>query len=71
TKAAYWAAVDKFQQAAAVAADPAVKERAIQLAVTYRQYFPNGEEIFFNGFTQGETYRVQCWINETTAIRAK
>ncbi len=71
TKAAYWAAVDKFQQAVAVAADPAVKERALQMAETYRQYFPNGEEIFFNGFTQGETFRVQCWINETTTIRAR
>lgn len=71
SKAAYWAAVDKFQQAAAVAADQAVKERALQMAETYRQYFPNGEEIFFNGFSQGQSYRVECWINETTTIRAK
>lgn len=70
-KAAFWAAADKFQQAAGVAADLAVKERALQMAETYRQYFPNGEEIFFNGFTQGETYRIECWINETTTIRAK
>jgi len=70
-KAAYWPAVDKFQQAAAVAADAAVKERALQMAETYRQYFPNGEEIFFNGFTRGETFRLGCWINETTVIRSK
>jgi tetratricopeptide (TPR) repeat protein len=70
-KAAFWAAVDKFNLAASTSDDPAVKERAQQLADTYRQYFPDGEEIFFHGFTQGDQYRVECWINETTTIRAR
>jgi tetratricopeptide (TPR) repeat protein len=70
-KSAYWAAVDKFIQAAAAAEEATIKERAQLLAETYRQYFPNSEEIFFNGFSLGDSYRVECWINETTTIRAR
>ena len=70
-KAAYWTAVDKFIEARNVASDEIVKERAQQMADTYRLYFPNNEEIFFHGYTEGETYRVECWINRTTRIRAR
>lgn len=67
----YWPAVDKFNQAIQLVADPSVKERAKQLSNTYKQYFPNGEDIFFHGYTQGDTYRVACWINKNTTIRAR
>ncbi len=68
---AYWPAVDKFNQAINIASNPSVKDRAEQLSNTYRQYFPNGEEIFFHGYNQGDTYRVACWINKDTTIRAR
>ncbi len=68
---AYWPAVDKFLQAASEAGDEAVKDRAQQLAETYRQYFPNNELIFFYGHSPGDTYRVECWINKNTTIRAR
>ncbi len=70
-KAAYWTAVDKFIEAENVAAEEAVKERASQLIDHYRLYFPNNEEIFFHGYSEGETIRVECWINKTTRIRAR
>ena len=70
-RTAYWAAVDKFIQAKAVDSDPAVVDRADQLIDAYTQYFPDGETIFFHGFEEGDTYRVQCWINETTRVRAR
>ncbi len=70
-KAAFWVAVDKFTEASNIAAEDAVRERAAQLAETYKLYFPNNEEIFFHGYTEGETYRVECWINRTTRIRAR
>ncbi len=70
-KAAYWTAVDKFVEARNIASDDLVKERAQQMADTYRLYFPNNEEIFFHGYTEGETFRVECWINRTTRIRAR
>ncbi len=68
---AYWVAVDKFERAANVAEDPSVQSRASELANTYRQYFPDGEIIFFHGYDIGETYRVECWINRDTRVRAR
>ncbi len=68
---AYWVAVDKFERAATVAEDPSVQNRARELANTYSQYFPDRELIFFHGYDIGETYRVECWINRDTRVRAR
>ncbi len=68
---AYWVAYDKFAEAARVAEDDAVRDRAEQFASTYRQYFPDRELIFFHGYSEGDSYTVQCWINRTTRIRAR
>ncbi|MFO7998092.1 MAG: tetratricopeptide repeat protein [Bacteroidales bacterium] len=70
-KTAYWAAVDKFIQARNVDSDPQVVDRATQFINTYSQYFPNMEDIFFHGHDEGDPYRVECWINETTRIRPR
>ncbi|TVQ10162.1 MAG: hypothetical protein EA361_14380 [Bacteroidetes bacterium] len=68
---AYWAAVDKFVQARNVDQDPLVQERATQLINTYRQHYPSREVTFFYGLDDGDTYRVECWINETTTVRSR
>jgi tetratricopeptide (TPR) repeat protein len=68
-KTAYWAAVDKFQQARNVDSDQAVRDRATSLINTYTQYFPNMELIFFHGYSEGDAYRIECWINENTRVR--
>jgi tetratricopeptide (TPR) repeat protein len=68
---AYWAAVDKFRQALNVDSDQVVQERATQLINTYSQYFPNKELTFFHGLSEGDSYRVECWINETTRVRSR
>jgi len=68
---AYWAAVDKFIQARNIDNDPVVQERANHLINTFSQHFPNVEIIFFHGLTEGQTFRVECWINETTRVRAR
>jgi len=70
-KTAYWVAVDMFQQAARAAEDPVVQDRAMQMANIYRQYFPIRDDIFFHGYSEGESYRVGCWINRSTTIRAR
>lgn len=67
-RAGYWAAVDKYLQARKV--DPEVAETATKRIATYSAYFPSTETIFFHGYKEGETYRVGCWINETTTVRA-
>jgi tetratricopeptide (TPR) repeat protein len=70
-RVAYWAAVDKFQQAKRVDEDSAVQQRADLLIDNWSKHFPTNENIFFYGFAVDQTYTVQCWINERTRIRAR
>lgn len=68
-KAVYWAAVDKFIKAKTV--DPSIAEEANKQINTYTQHFPNNENAFMYGFTEGQEYTVGCWINEKTKVRFK
>lgn len=65
-KVAYWAAVDKFVQAKRV--DPSITKTANDLIGSY-SLFPGKEEAFFYGVEEGQSYKVGCWINETTTVR--
>lgn len=68
-KTAYWAAVDQFAKAKSV--DPESASEANDLIVTYSQYFPGTEEIFFRNLKEGEAYKLGDWINVQTTVRAK
>jgi tetratricopeptide (TPR) repeat protein len=69
SKAAYWAAVDKYTKARSI--DESVSSIANSRISTYKNAFPKGEDIFFYGFNVGDTYEFKdCWINETTTIRS-
>lgn len=65
--AVYWAVVDKFIKAKSV--DPSISAEANKLIGEYSAYFPTKEDAFFEGITEGSTYTVGCWINETTKAR--
>ncbi len=67
SKVAYWAAVDKYYKAKSV--DESVAELAKTKINTFSQYFPTLETIFFYDLKEGDTYTVECWINETTTVR--
>lgn len=64
---AYWVAVDKYKKAKSV--DSSVAESANTKIKTYSQYFPATETIFFYDLKKGDSYKVECWINETTIVR--
>jgi len=66
-KAVFWAAIDKYIKAKNI--DPGVAATANELINRYSQYFPNNEDAFFYGFTDGKPYTVGCWINERTTVR--
>jgi len=68
SKAAYWAAVDKYQKAANI--DEEIREIAYKRISTYSKLFPSKETIFFHAYKEGNPYKVECWINENTTIRA-
>lgn len=68
SKVAYWAAVDKYIKAKNV--DPDVADLASTKINTFTQYFPATEQIFFHDLKEGDSFTVECWINETTKVRA-
>ncbi len=65
--AIYWVAVDKYVKAKNV--NPDLTEEANKYIATYSKYFPSKETIFFFSLTEGDTYKVECWINESTTVR--
>jgi len=65
--AAYWAAADKF--ARAISVDPDRAEEAQRLLNLARARFPRIETYFNLGYSSGQSYRIDCWIGETTTIR--
>ena len=68
SRVAFWAAVDKYYRAKQV--DPDLAAEADKRIASYSVYFPTASTIFFYTLKEGDTYRVECWINEDTKIRA-
>lgn len=64
--AVFWLAVDYFNKARR-GEDCAIN--AAQKASTYKKYFPNKEDAFMDGLQEGQNYKVEGWINETTKVR--
>ena len=62
-----WPAIDKFNYAKKI--DPSVADEANEWARKYRQYMPKKEDIFFRQLKAGQSFKVGCWIQETTTIR--
>jgi tetratricopeptide (TPR) repeat protein len=67
SRAAYWVAVDKYIKAKQV--DPLVAEDADKRISSYSVYFPSTQTCFFYALKEGDTYKVECWINEETRVR--
>ncbi len=65
-KAVYWAALEKFRKAKSV--DTSVSTKANEAINAYSQLAPDKTLTFQFGYLDKETYRVECWINETVAI---
>ena len=65
----YSAAIDKFITAKNM--DSSEADFANKKIAIYSKYLPSNEDAFFNGFKEGDTYEVGCWINESTKVRIK
>ncbi|MDD4108788.1 MAG: hypothetical protein PHH93_08725, partial [Prolixibacteraceae bacterium] len=63
----FWLAVDYFERARRAGADCAVD--ASQKVSTYKRYFPSKEEAFFRSLQDGQNYKLESWINESTKVR--
>lgn len=65
----YIAAVDKFITARNI--DTEVADEASKLIASYSAMFPTKEDMFFQGDTEGKSYTIGCWINETIRIKVR
>ncbi len=65
----YIAAVDKFLLARSI--DPDVADEASKLIASYSALYPTKEDMFFHGDTEGKSYTIGCWINETIKIKVR
>ena len=63
----YLVAVDKYAKAKSI--DPSIAEVAQAKINKYSAYFPGKEDAFFKGVNNGDSYRVGCWIGESTTVR--
>ena len=63
-----WPAIDMWQKAKRV--DPSVASEANKWINRYSQYMPSKEDIFQRNYQEGQSFKVGCWIQETTTIRA-
>ena len=64
-----WPAIDKWNEAKRV--DPSVATEANNLIGRYAKYMPSKADIFSRpDIKEGSTFKVKCWIQETTKVRA-
>ena len=63
-----WPAIDEWNKAKRV--DPSVAAEANKFINRYTKFMPSRGDIFQRGLKEGATFKVGCWIQETTTIRA-
>lgn len=61
-----WPAIDEWNKAKR---DPEFADEARKLINKYTQYMPSMEDIFQRSLKEGGTYKVGCWIQQSTTIR--
>ncbi|MCF8297926.1 MAG: tetratricopeptide repeat protein [Saprospiraceae bacterium] len=71
SQVAYWAAVDKFNQAKQVDNSEDIINIANSLINSYSKHFPDQSTVFFYTLKEGDSYLVECWINEKTTVRIR
>ncbi|MDH3651515.1 MAG: hypothetical protein OEQ53_17665, partial [Saprospiraceae bacterium] len=63
-----WPAIDKWNYAKRV--DPSIAAEANKWIQRYAQYMPSTEDVFQRTLQEGASFKVGCWIQETTTIRS-
>lgn len=62
-----WSAIDMWQKAKSV--DPSIKEEADRQIFRYKKYMPNKEDGFQRNIKEGQSVKIECWIQTTTTAR--
>jgi tetratricopeptide (TPR) repeat protein len=64
--AIFWLATDYYNKARK--GEDCSTDAATKIS-DYRKYFPNKEDAFMEGLQEGQNYKIEGWINETTKVR--
>jgi len=64
-----WVAIDAWRMAKQI--DPSVVEKANALIHQYNDFIPTAKTLFLRKLKEGDEYRVGCWVNRSTIIRAR
>jgi tetratricopeptide (TPR) repeat protein len=64
-----WTAIDMYEKAKSI--DGSAAAKANKQINYFSTFMPSTEECFFRSIKDGDTYKVGCWINETTKVRCK
>ncbi len=62
-----WPAIDMYIKAKNV--DPSVASAANRKIADSEKYMPSREEGFMRSLKEGQSFKVECWINATTTVR--
>lgn len=65
----YWAAIPKYQKAKSL--DSELADKADRKIGSARAQFPDKQECFFEDITDGQSFTVGGWINETVTVETK
>lgn len=68
-RAVFWAAADKYIYAKSI--DPSCSDQANRKLGIAAANYPSKDNCFFDGFKEGQSYTVGCWISESTTVRIK
>jgi len=68
-RAVYWVVVDRLRRARDL--NPPNIAQINELIANFSQHFPSRDDLFFQGISEGTSWRVECWIQETTTVRAR
>lgn len=68
-RGAAWAAYDKAARAKSL--DPSIADKCEALMRSAVGQWPTTENAFFYEITNGQSYSVGCWINESTTVRLR
>ena len=65
-----WPAFDKLNTAIAKGISADLASDAKSTMSQYKQYLPTKAQLAAEGLSEGASYTVPCWINETTTVRS-
>ncbi len=70
-RVSYWAAYDKYKQALNLSKEDKIKNIARKKMAVIKKSFPENQDLFMRNLKEGQTIKVECWINEETKVRAR